>query len=128
MVSNHLNFAYMRSATPNEHSIEKQRLQIQEFIKKHPDLPRNFEEVIDNGYSGADFDRPGIKKILELVKEGRVGMIIVTDISRLGRNYIAVAELVEQLFPGHGVRLIIANSTDGESDEPQIKLSELRRK
>lgn len=124
MLSNRFNFAYMRSATPNDHSIEKQRQRIHEFINEHPDLPKDFEEVIDNGFSETDFDGPGIKKILGLVEKGQVGVLIVSDVSRLSRNYIAVGKYMDQVFPAHGVKFIVAEE---ESEEPFIMLRNFQK-
>jgi len=122
------NFIYIRSAYKNDDSIEAQRACIQKFREKHPGLPPNFEEVIDNGYSNSDFDAPGIKGILELAEKDQVDVIIVSDISRLSRNYIEVGKFLTQFFPQHGVRLIVVNTSDEGSEESQIKFSKLRRK
>ena len=51
----------------------------------------NLENIyVDDGYSGTDFDRPGITRLLEDAKTGKINLIICKDLSRFGRNYIQV--------------------------------------
>lgn len=66
-------------------------------------------EFVDDGYSGTSFNRPAIKELLSLVKEGKICCILVKDISRLGRNYLDVGDYLEQVFPFLGVRFISIN-------------------
>lgn len=91
-------------------SIDGQRDMLTAYVKEHPEL-RDWEliEFSDDGYSGTNFDRPGIKKLLELVRRGKVNGIIVKDFSRFGRNYIEVGDYLEQIFPFLGVRFISVN-------------------
>lgn len=56
----------------------------------------NIEFFIDDGYSGTNFDRPGYRKMMELVDKGRIGTIIVKDHSRIGRDRIVVGDLLEK--------------------------------
>ena len=64
-------------------------------------------EVVDDGHSGTNFDRPGIKRVLELVRQRKVAAILVKDLSRFGRNYKEVGSYLEQVFPFLGVRFYI---------------------
>ena len=66
-------------------------------------------EVVDDGHSGTNFDRPGIKRVLELVRQRKVAAILVKDLSRFGRNYKEVGSYLEQVFPFLGVRFISVN-------------------
>lgn len=52
----------------------------------------------DDGYSGTTFDRPDWNRLMGLVDEGRVGTIIVKDMSRLGRDYLKVGMYTETLW------------------------------
>ena len=63
-------------------------------------------ELCDDGWSGTTFDRPGMKKLLDMVRGGRVQCIIVKDLSRFGRNYLAAGDYITQVFPFLGVRFI----------------------
>ncbi len=64
---------------------------------------------VDDGYSGVSFNRPGIQKIFELMKAGKVETLITKDLSRLGRNYIEVGNYIEFEFPRLNVRYIAVN-------------------
>ena len=45
---------------------------------------------MDDGYSGTNFERPEVQRLLDDAKTGRINTIVVKDLSRFGRNYIAV--------------------------------------
>lgn len=71
----------------------------------------------DDGYSGANFQRPGFQLCSRTLKRGKVGTVIVKDMSRLGRNYLQVGMYTEVIFPQKGVRFIAIN--DGIVDSAQ---------
>ena len=71
---------------------------------------------VDDGYTGANFDRPAAKQMLEKAKRGQVNCIIVKDFSRFGRNYIEVGDYLEQIFPFLGVRFISVNDRYDSKD------------
>lgn len=75
-------------------------------------------EFVDDGYSGTNFDRPAVKEMLSMVREGKICCIIVKDISRFGRNYLEVGDYLEQIFPFMGVRFIAIN--DGYDSDDYI--------
>ncbi len=64
------------------------------------------DEYIDDGWSGTNFDRPGVQRLLEDAKNGRINVIIVKDLSRFGRNYIEVGQYTDYLFPTFNIRFI----------------------
>ena len=65
---------------------------------------------VDDGYSGTTFDRPDWNRLMELVDSGKVGTIIVKDMSRLGRDYLKVGMYTEMVFPNAEVRFIAINN------------------
>ncbi len=65
-----------------------------------------YKEYIDDGVSGLTFDRPGFKNMLVDVEKQNINMIIVKDLSRLGRDYSGVGKYMERYFPEHNVRFI----------------------
>lgn len=99
-------------------SISNQRLLIREFINSREELKCcQVMELLDDGYSGTNFDRPGISEALELIRQRKAHCLIVKDLSRFGRSYIDVGKYLEQLFPFLGVRFIAVN--DGyDSNDP----------
>ena len=91
-------------------SIVNQRQLIKEYIYSSDEF---FEmqtlEFIDDGYSGTNFNRPGIKKLLEKAQKGEIECVIVKDFSRFGRHYLEVSKYIEQIFPYINVRFIAIN-------------------
>ena len=95
--------------------IESQRLLLRAYAERQGFCVT--EEYIDDGYSGTSWERPAFRRMLADIEEGRVRLVLVKDLSRLGRNYIATGELTEVYFPEHRVRLIAVN--DGYDSEAQ---------
>ena len=87
----------------------------------------NIREFLDDGYSGTNFERPAIQEIFQLVSEGRIGAIIVKDMSRFGRNYIETGCYIEQIFPLVGIRFIAINdsfdSTEYIGNTPGLEMA-----
>ena len=85
----------------------------------------NLRWYTDDGYSGANFQRPGFQSMLADIEAGKVATVIVKDLSRLGRNYIEVGKLTEEFFPLHDVRLVAVSdgvdSDEGEDDFTPFK-------
>lgn len=71
----------------------------------------NIEYYVDDGYTGTNFNRPDYNRLKADIMEGRVGAVLVKDLSRLGRDYIGMGYCIEELFPTYGVRFIAM--TDG---------------
>ena len=73
----------------------------------------------DDGVSGTRFDRPGFLAMMEEVEAGRVEAIVIKDMSRLGRDYLKVGQVME-ILRQRGVRLIAINdgvdSLKGDDD------------
>ncbi len=80
---------------------------------------------MDDGFSGADFNRPKFKEMMEQIRAGEIGTVIVKDQSRLGRDYLQTGMLIEITFPQYDVRFIAVNdgvdSAKGISDFSGIK-------
>ena len=84
----------------------------------------NLRWYTDDGYSGANFQRPGFQAMLADIEAGKVGTVIVKDMSRLGRNYLQVGMYTEMIFPQKGVRFIAIN--DGDSAQGENDFAPLR--
>ena len=77
----------------------------------------NCVHYTDDGWSGGNFDRPSWKQLVADVEAGKVGTVLVKDMSRIGRDYLQTGYFTEVLFRQHDVRFIaIANNVD--SDDP----------
>lgn len=91
-------------------SIHSQRLLLRQYVKEHQELASLLlREFVDDGYTGANFDRPQFQQMMALVKAGEVECILVKDLSRFGRNYLEVGDYLEHIFPFLGVRFIAVN-------------------
>ena len=88
-------------------SISNQKRILETFAKQNGFT--NLRWYTDDGYSGANFQRPGFQAMLADIEAGKVGTVIVKDMSRLGRNYLQVGFYTEMLFPRKGVRFIAVN-------------------
>jgi DNA invertase Pin-like site-specific DNA recombinase len=98
-------------------SISNQKRLLEEYAKKYG-LP-NPTHFTDDGISGTQFDRPGFVAMMKEVEAGNVECICVKDLSRLGRDYLKVGQIME-ILRQKGVRLIAINdnidSNKGEDD------------
>jgi len=88
-------------------SISNQREFLIDYAEKHNlDV---VEILSDDGFSGTNFERPGFKKLIELVENKSIDTIITKDLSRLGRDYIRTGYYLEQYFPLHNIRYVAVN-------------------
>lgn len=65
---------------------------------------------VDDGYSGTNFERPDFKRMIALVEQDKVGVILIKDMSRLGRDYLRVGLYTEVMFWEHDIRFIAVNN------------------
>ena len=98
-------------------SISHQKQMLEEFARRNG-LP-NTTHFTDDGVSGTRFDRPGFLAMMKEVEAGRVEAIVIKDMSRLGRDYLKVGQVME-ILRQRGVRLIAINdgvdSLKGDDD------------
>jgi len=100
-------------------SISSQRTILMDYIKSREEFTGvKIREHIDDGYTGTNFNRPGFQKMLEMVKENKVRVILVKDLSRFARDYIEAGAYIEQIFPFMQVRFISVNDNyDSNNNE-----------
>lgn len=70
----------------DSNSIVNQKAYLSRYAKEHSF--RNTEFFVDDGYTGANFQRPDWQRMMALVEEGKIGTVITKDMSRIGRNYL----------------------------------------
>ena len=88
-------------------SISNQKSFLEEYARKN--RYGNIRHYTDDGYTGRNFKRPGFQSMLDDIQDGKVGTVIVKDMSRLGRNYLEVGFYTEMLFPKKNIRFIPAD-------------------
>jgi len=83
-----------------------------EILKKYADDNGfgNTEFFVDDGFSGTNFNRPDWQRLLGKIEDGKIGTIIVKDMSRLGRDYLQVGMYTEMMFPNNDIRFIAINN------------------
>lgn len=89
-------------------SISHQKQMLEDYARNNG--LSNTVHFTDDGISGTRFDRPGFLNMMEEVEAGRVDCIIIKDMSRLGRDYLKVGQIMEVLRQ-KGVRLIAINDS-----------------
>lgn len=88
-------------------SIETQKSMLIRFAQENGLLP--YELYVDDGYSGLNFQRPDFQRMIDDVAVGKVGVVVVKDLSRFGRDHIVVGQYQEIYFPSKRVRFIALN-------------------
>lgn len=88
-------------------SISNQRKILRDFVRRDPVLSAcEVEEFVDDGFSGSNFDRPDVQRMLEMCREGLIDTIVVKDLSRFAREEIDSGTYIEQVFPFLRIRFI----------------------
>jgi len=103
-------------AEGDSNSIQNQKKILEQYAKDHRFPNPCF--YVDDGYSGANFQRPGFQQMLADMENGEIGIIITKDLSRLGRNQLHTGLYIEERFPMFGVRYIAINdNVDTDNSE-----------
>ncbi len=106
-------------------SISNQRDLIHGFINQNQKLSTyNIVEYKDDGYTGTNLNRSGMKQLLYDIKANNISCVVVKDFSRFSRDYITLGNYIEQVFPFMGVRFISIND-NYDSDEHSTSNIEL---
>ncbi len=97
--------------TGDSNSIVNQKKYLEDYAAAH-----GFENCIhytDDGFSGGNFDRPAWKRLIADIESGKIGAVLVKDMSRAGRDYLQTGFYTEVMFRQHNVRFIaVANGVD----------------
>ena len=88
-------------------SIENQKLMLRGFCARQGwEVKAVF---VDDGWSGTNFERPGFRELMEAVRQKEVNLVLVKDLSRLGRDYLEVGKYMDCVFPYYGCRFVALN-------------------
>ena len=75
----------------------------------------------DDGYSGGNFQRPGFLEMLKDARHGLINLILVKDLSRLGRDFVEVGRYTDVIFPSLGCRFVsVLDCLDSEGDNTDM--------
>lgn len=79
----------------------------------------------DDGVSGVTMNRPDFNRMMEQIRLGKAAALFVKELSRLGRNYIEVGRLTEEVFPALNVRFVAVSdnvdTAEGDNELTPIK-------
>lgn len=102
----------------DSNSVSNQKKLLSKYAKENGFTNTRF--YVDDGYTGTNFNRPGFQKMLEDMEMGYTSVVIVKDMSRLGRDYLQVGYYTDSYFPDRNIRFIAVNdcvdSADGENE------------
>jgi DNA invertase Pin-like site-specific DNA recombinase len=121
METNKITALYCRISREDEliqesSSIETQKAYLGRYANENKLY--NVRYYIDDGYSGANFERPGFMELKKDIENNLVSTLITKDLSRLGRDYLTTGYYIEHYFPLNGVRYIAINDqVDSEKND-----------
>lgn len=91
-------------------SIESQRMILRKYAEDHH--LQIYDEYVDDGWSGTNFDRPDFQRMMQDVNDGKVNCIITKDLSRFGREHVVMDYYLEFVFPEKHVRYIAVSENE----------------
>ena len=98
---------YRKSNSKKNDSIENQISIIRSYIDEQKDFQgAEIVQFIDDGFSGINVNRNAFQELLSKVRMREIDVIVVKDLSRLGRNYLDVCRLTDSILPFMKVRLM----------------------
>lgn len=96
---------FRKSGKTESDSIVNQKALIVKELESMPNVAL-YDIYIDDGYSGLNFERPEFQRMRNDIYDEKINMVIVKDLSRLGRDYIESGRYVKKIFPSLGVRFV----------------------
>ena len=125
---NKITALYCRLSRDDEYSGDSMSIQMQKAMLKHyadENGFSNYRYFVDDGVSGTTFEREGFQSMISEIENGKVGTVIVKDLSRLGCEYLQTGYYTEILFPKYDVRFIAVNdnvdSNNGDNEFAPFK-------
>jgi len=97
-----------KTAKDESNSITNQRMILTSFCEKNG--IEIYDEYIDDGHTGVNFDRAGFQRLIRDVKSKKINTLIVKDNSRFCRNHRGFMDYLEEIFPENNIRYIAVNS------------------
>ena len=107
-------------------SISNQRNIILDYLRENFEY-ENYYEYVDDGVSGATFNRPGFRKMISELKTNKIDLVITKNLARFARNYIEAGEYIEKIFPNNNIRYIaIIDGVDNFEDRIANEFAPIR--
>lgn len=100
-------------------SVTHQRMLLDRYIQSRPEFSGcTVLEFQDDGRSGTNLERPGIRALLDAAHRREIDCVIVKDLSRFARDHLISGHYLEQVFPALGIRFISINDGYDSNDFP----------
>ena len=100
-------------------SIETQKKILEDYCKNNGIAI--YKIYTDDGYTGTNFKRPAFQQLLRDCENKQFNMIIVKDLSRLGREHIETDNYIEKYFPDRNIRFVAI----GDDYDSEYKMQDL---
>ena len=100
-------------------SIETQKKILEDYCKDNGIIVYNL--YVDDGYTGTNYNRPAFQRLLKDCENKKFNMVIVKDLSRLGREHIETDNYIEKYFPENNIRFVAI----GDDYDSEYKMQDL---
>ncbi len=104
----------------NAHFLQKipltnhvQRIVLHKFAQENGLIV--YDEYVDDGWSGTNFERPAFQRMMSDIEAGKVNCVVTKDLSRFSREHVTMDYYLEFVFPEKQIRYIAV--TEGEDTE-----------
>ena len=87
---------------------------------------KKYEYYIDGGFSGSNIERPELKRLIDDVKKGKIGCVLVYKLDRLSRSQKDTLYLIEDVFNPNNVDFVSLNESM-DTSTPLYQCTEWRR-
>lgn len=100
-------------------SIETQKKILEDYCKDNGIIVYNL--YVDDGYTGTNYNRPAFRQLLKDCEDKKFNMVVVKDLSRLGREHIETDNYIEKYFPENNIRFVAI----GDDYDSEYKMQDL---
>lgn len=101
-------------------SIVNQKAFLERYARQHKLM--NIRHYIDDDESGRFFDRSAYTQMISDVESGKIGIVIMKDMTRWGRDYLQVGNAME-IFRRNNVRFIAINNGIDSQDQNTLEFA-----
>lgn len=103
-------------------SISTQKSFLENFCKENN--IKIFDHYTDDGFTGANFDRPDFNRLIKDIENKKLNLVIVKDLSRFGRSASKVSYYLDEYFAEREVRFIAITDDIDTGDISSFNTSE----